>query len=204
MTSLRCSTLFQLNFPATRKKRYWWVKRNYCGDAPSTGFYRGAWVVEAICELGLEGIWAPRGGGTFGLRLQLNPVGLYLDRYGSMGCAFQARFKFYRRLHDHIRVRIVALDIRNFNKSITPSSVKAFKYIIFGHLMKLEQKPIVDGESQDDGDDSEIEVSPPELQEESNIGSGIESPLTSITPSSDHQPLPVLPAQPRRSKHTKN
>ncbi|KAJ6599935.1 hypothetical protein DFH09DRAFT_1271496 [Mycena vulgaris] len=39
--------------------------------------------------------------------------------------------------------------------------ILAPRYIIFGHLMKLEQKSIINGESEDGGDDSDVEVSPP-------------------------------------------
>lgn len=50
-------------------------------------------------------------------------------------------------------------DIHRTNEVITAPTVQKFRYVLFGHLMKLEKVPIKPGENEEcDNDSDELEI----------------------------------------------
>ncbi|KAJ7035326.1 hypothetical protein C8F04DRAFT_1098881 [Mycena alexandri] len=104
-------------------------------------------------------------------------------------------------------------DIRKLNTIITPESVQKFRYIVFGHIMKLPTLPIEPGDNEEIVNDSDWEIiSPMVSEDESEIevssprpiippqAERPSSPLTSIPPSSQVEEEIVLPRRSGRKK----
>ncbi|KAJ7045386.1 hypothetical protein C8F04DRAFT_1064620 [Mycena alexandri] len=106
-------------------------------------------------------------------------------------------------------------NIRELNEVITPESVQKFRYVFFGHIMKLPTTPIEPEDNEEIINDSDWEIIVPVVSEdESEIEASsprpimpspqTENPLSPLTSIVSFPEVDAEPILPRRSGRNKN